>query len=169
MGSALHCVPTALTAPPAAGTGAILRSPVLRRYALAAGFTAVEVLTIENDFWRFYTLHGCQAAARPVNSASEEAAPPRLPPAPGPLDADVPDRLSGPRGGRVALPSACPESGFTLPSETNWGDGGERGSGPGEEPGHVDVAKDQGWYPASRGSRWFRSSGLQPVWRARRR
>jgi SAM-dependent methyltransferase len=56
--SALHCLPTALTAPPAAGTGTIMRTPVFRRYALEAGFTDVEVLPIENDFWRFYRLTG---------------------------------------------------------------------------------------------------------------
>lgn len=56
--SALHCLPTALTAPPAAGTGTVMRMPILRKYALAAGFSDVEVLPIENDFWRFYRLVG---------------------------------------------------------------------------------------------------------------
>ena len=54
--SALHCLPTALSAPPAAGTGTIIRTPTLRRYAQTAGFADVEVLPIENDFWRFYRL-----------------------------------------------------------------------------------------------------------------
>lgn len=54
--SALHCLPTALTEPPAAGTGTIMRAPVLRGYAESAGFSDVEVLPIENDFWRFYRL-----------------------------------------------------------------------------------------------------------------
>ncbi len=54
--SALHCLPCALTEPPAAGTGTIMRTPTLRRYALEAGFSDVEVLPIENDFWRFYRL-----------------------------------------------------------------------------------------------------------------
>jgi 16S rRNA G1207 methylase RsmC len=40
----------------AAGTGTIMRTPTFRRYALDAGFTDVEVLPIENDFWRFYRL-----------------------------------------------------------------------------------------------------------------
>jgi hypothetical protein len=40
----------------AAGTGTIMRTPTFRRYALQAGFTNVEVLPIENDFWRFYRL-----------------------------------------------------------------------------------------------------------------
>jgi SAM-dependent methyltransferase len=56
--SALHCLPTALTAPPAAGTGTIMRAPTLRRYAQAAGFAGIEALPIEHDFWRFYTLTG---------------------------------------------------------------------------------------------------------------
>jgi SAM-dependent methyltransferase len=56
--SALHCLPTALTAPPAAGTGTIMRTPTLRRYAQAAGFSDIEVLPIDNDFWRFYRLLG---------------------------------------------------------------------------------------------------------------
>lgn len=56
--SALHCLPTALTAPPAAGTGTVMRSPTFRQYALEAGFRDVEVLPIANDFWRFYRLVG---------------------------------------------------------------------------------------------------------------
>ncbi|MDQ3932350.1 MAG: class I SAM-dependent methyltransferase [Actinomycetota bacterium] len=55
--SALHCLPCALSEPPAAGTGTVMRTPRLREYAHAAGFAAVEVLPIENDFWRFYLLH----------------------------------------------------------------------------------------------------------------
>ena len=47
-----------MTAPPAAGTGTTMRTPVLRRYAGDAGFADVEVLPIENDFWRFYRLVG---------------------------------------------------------------------------------------------------------------
>ena len=56
--SAIHCLPCALTEPPAAGTGTIMRAPTFRRYALDAGFDDVEVLPIENDFWRFYHLAG---------------------------------------------------------------------------------------------------------------
>lgn len=56
--SALHCLPTAMTAPPAAGTGTIMRTPVFRQYAAEAGFADVDVLPIENDFWRFYRLVG---------------------------------------------------------------------------------------------------------------
>ena len=35
-----------------------MRTPVLRSYAQAAGFEDVDVLPIENDFWRFYRLVG---------------------------------------------------------------------------------------------------------------
>ena len=54
--SALHCLPTALVEPPATGTGTIMRTSTFRDYAKAAGFTDVEILPIENDFWRFYRL-----------------------------------------------------------------------------------------------------------------
>lgn len=54
--SAIHCLPCALTDEPAAGTGTIMRAPTFRAYAREAGFTDVEVLPIENDFWRFYRL-----------------------------------------------------------------------------------------------------------------
>jgi hypothetical protein len=54
--SALHCLTTTLSAPPAAGTGTVMRTPQFRAYALAAGFTDIEILPIENDFWRFYSL-----------------------------------------------------------------------------------------------------------------
>ncbi|MGH9023283.1 MAG: class I SAM-dependent methyltransferase [Acidimicrobiia bacterium] len=56
--SALHCLPCAMTDPPAAGIGTILRAPVLADLARQAGFAAVEVLPVENDFWRFYRLVG---------------------------------------------------------------------------------------------------------------
>ncbi|MGI9022180.1 MAG: class I SAM-dependent methyltransferase, partial [Acidimicrobiales bacterium] len=56
--SALHCLPCALTTEPAAGTGTIMRAPMLREYAVAAGFADLEVLPIENDFWRVYRLTG---------------------------------------------------------------------------------------------------------------
>ncbi len=54
--SALHCLPCAMTDPPAAGTGTIMRAPRLRDYARDAGFRDVEDLPVENDFWRFYRL-----------------------------------------------------------------------------------------------------------------
>ncbi len=56
--SALHCLPCAMTTEPAAGTGTIMRAPQLRSYAVSAGFADLEVLPVENDFWRFYRLTG---------------------------------------------------------------------------------------------------------------
>ena len=40
-----------------AGTGTVMRPPTLRRYAEEAGFSAVEILPIENYFFNFYRLH----------------------------------------------------------------------------------------------------------------
>jgi hypothetical protein len=34
----------------------VIRADTVRRYAADAGFREVEVLPIENDFWRFYRL-----------------------------------------------------------------------------------------------------------------
>jgi hypothetical protein len=39
-----------------AETGTLMRPSTLERYATEAGFSVVEVLPIENDFWRFYRL-----------------------------------------------------------------------------------------------------------------
>ena len=55
--SVLHCLAVGLAESPSAGTGTVMRPPTLRRYAAEAGFRAVEVLPIDNDFWRFYRLH----------------------------------------------------------------------------------------------------------------
>jgi SAM-dependent methyltransferase/predicted transcriptional regulator len=54
--SVLHCLPVGLSDRPSAGTGTAMRPATLREYALAAGFRDVEILPIENDFWRFYRL-----------------------------------------------------------------------------------------------------------------
>lgn len=54
--SALHCLPVGLVDAPAAGTGTVMRPSILRRYAAEAGFSGVQVLPIEHDFWRFYRL-----------------------------------------------------------------------------------------------------------------
>jgi SAM-dependent methyltransferase len=51
--SVLHCLPVGM---PGAGTGAVMRVDTVRSYALEAGFAEVEVLPIDNDFWRFYRL-----------------------------------------------------------------------------------------------------------------
>ncbi len=54
--SVLHCLPVGMAEQPSAGTGTLMRPKTLRAYAEQAGFAAVEVLPIENDFWRFYRL-----------------------------------------------------------------------------------------------------------------
>ena len=41
---------------PSAGTGTVMRPSHLRDYARDAGFAEVQILPIENDFWRFYRL-----------------------------------------------------------------------------------------------------------------
>jgi 2-polyprenyl-3-methyl-5-hydroxy-6-metoxy-1,4-benzoquinol methylase len=54
--SVLHCLPVGRVDPPALGTGTVMRPETLRRYASDAGFSGVEILPIEHDFWRFYRL-----------------------------------------------------------------------------------------------------------------
>lgn len=54
--SVLHCLAVGLLDPDSAGTGTMLRPDTLRRYAADAGFTLVDVLPIDNPFWRFYRL-----------------------------------------------------------------------------------------------------------------
>lgn len=54
--SILHCLPVGMADQPSAGTGTVMRERTLRAYAADAGYSAVEVLPIENDFWRFYRL-----------------------------------------------------------------------------------------------------------------
>jgi len=54
--SVLHCLPVGRVDPPALGTGTVMRPNILRGYARQAGFSGVEILPIEHDFWRFYRL-----------------------------------------------------------------------------------------------------------------
>jgi 2-polyprenyl-3-methyl-5-hydroxy-6-metoxy-1,4-benzoquinol methylase len=54
--SVLHCLPVGMTEQPSAGTGTVMRPDMLRSYARAAGFTDIEILPIENYFFRFYRL-----------------------------------------------------------------------------------------------------------------
>jgi len=54
--SVLHCLPVGMSDQPSVATGTAMRPETLRKYALAAGFHDVEILHIENDFWRFYRL-----------------------------------------------------------------------------------------------------------------
>jgi hypothetical protein len=54
--SVFHCLPVGLVGDGAAGTGTVMRSETVRRYAAEAGFSNCDVAPIENDFWRFYLL-----------------------------------------------------------------------------------------------------------------
>jgi 2-polyprenyl-3-methyl-5-hydroxy-6-metoxy-1,4-benzoquinol methylase len=54
--SILHCLPVGMVGEGAAGTGTVMRTDTVRRYAEEAGFSGFEVLPIENDFYRFYRL-----------------------------------------------------------------------------------------------------------------
>jgi SAM-dependent methyltransferase len=54
--SVLHCLTVAMLDEDSAGTGTAIRADTVRAYADAAGFTSVDELPIEHDFWRFYRL-----------------------------------------------------------------------------------------------------------------
>lgn len=54
--SVLHCLPTGMLEQPSAATGTVLRPDTVRLYAAEAGFSTVEVLAIDHDFFRFYRL-----------------------------------------------------------------------------------------------------------------
>jgi 2-polyprenyl-3-methyl-5-hydroxy-6-metoxy-1,4-benzoquinol methylase len=54
--SVLHCLPQAMVFPDGAATGTVMGPSKLRSYALEAGFKGIDVLPIENPFWRFYKL-----------------------------------------------------------------------------------------------------------------
>ncbi len=55
--SVLHCLPVGLADEHSVGTGTVMRRSTLEGYAREAGFSAVEVLPIENFFFRVYRLH----------------------------------------------------------------------------------------------------------------
>ncbi len=54
--SVLHCLPVGMAEQPSVGTGTVMRPATLRRYATEAGFSGMEILSIENELWRFYRL-----------------------------------------------------------------------------------------------------------------
>jgi SAM-dependent methyltransferase len=54
--SVLHCLPVGMADQPSAATGTVMRTDTFTRYAKEAGFRDVEVLPIENFFFRFYRL-----------------------------------------------------------------------------------------------------------------
>jgi 2-polyprenyl-3-methyl-5-hydroxy-6-metoxy-1,4-benzoquinol methylase len=54
--SVLHCLPVGMADRPSAETGTVMRADTLRRYATDAGFRSVEILPIDNLFFRLYRL-----------------------------------------------------------------------------------------------------------------
>jgi 2-polyprenyl-3-methyl-5-hydroxy-6-metoxy-1,4-benzoquinol methylase len=54
--SILHCLLVGMMGDSPAGTGTVMRTETVRRYAEEAGFAGFEVLPIEHDFYRFYRL-----------------------------------------------------------------------------------------------------------------
>ncbi|MGE0840158.1 class I SAM-dependent methyltransferase [Pseudonocardia sp.] len=54
--SVLCCLPDGMAHPHSAATGTVMRPATLRRYAAEAGFPRVDVLDVEDDFFRFYRL-----------------------------------------------------------------------------------------------------------------
>jgi SAM-dependent methyltransferase len=54
--SILHCLAVGFLDHDSAGTGTVIRPDTVRAYAAEAGFSRVDVLPIEHDFWRFYRL-----------------------------------------------------------------------------------------------------------------
>lgn len=54
--SVLYCLPQSLASQPSAAIGTVIRTPTMKSLGQAAGFSRVEVLPIENDFWTFYEL-----------------------------------------------------------------------------------------------------------------
>ena len=54
--SMFHCLPGSMDGDHPAGTGTVMRQSTFRQYAEDAGFKAVDLLPIENDFFRFYRL-----------------------------------------------------------------------------------------------------------------
>jgi 2-polyprenyl-3-methyl-5-hydroxy-6-metoxy-1,4-benzoquinol methylase len=54
--SVTHCLPTSMVEQPTAALGTVLRTETVRECALEAGYAAVEVLPVENEFFRLYRL-----------------------------------------------------------------------------------------------------------------
>lgn len=50
------CLPDSMASPDSSATGTVMRPAMLRDYAKQAGFTALDVLDVEHDLWRFYRL-----------------------------------------------------------------------------------------------------------------
>ena len=55
--SVTHCLPTQLVEQPSAALGTVMRSDTVRELADQARYTRVDVLPVDNDFFRLYRLH----------------------------------------------------------------------------------------------------------------
>ncbi len=55
--SVTHCLPTQMVEQPSAALGTVLRAGTVRELADQAGYRGVDVLPVENDFFRLYRLH----------------------------------------------------------------------------------------------------------------
>ncbi len=56
--SLMCCLPDGRNAPESVATGTVMRPATFEGYAVDAGFSGVDILPIENDFFRFYRLNG---------------------------------------------------------------------------------------------------------------
>jgi SAM-dependent methyltransferase len=54
--SVTHCLPTQLAERPSAALGTVMRAGTVRRLAADAGYARVDVLPVDNDFFRLYRL-----------------------------------------------------------------------------------------------------------------
>ncbi|HET8758128.1 MAG TPA: methyltransferase domain-containing protein [Solirubrobacteraceae bacterium] len=54
--SVTHCLPTQLAEQPSAALGTVMRAGTVHELARRAGFTRVDVLAVDNDFFRLYRL-----------------------------------------------------------------------------------------------------------------
>ena len=54
--SVTHCLPTQLAEQPSAALGTVMRAGAVRELAADAGFSRVDVLPVDNDFFRLYRL-----------------------------------------------------------------------------------------------------------------
>jgi 2-polyprenyl-3-methyl-5-hydroxy-6-metoxy-1,4-benzoquinol methylase len=54
--SVTHCLPTQMVEQPSAAIGTVLRADTVRELAAEAGFASLDVLPVENDFFRLYRL-----------------------------------------------------------------------------------------------------------------
>jgi 2-polyprenyl-3-methyl-5-hydroxy-6-metoxy-1,4-benzoquinol methylase len=56
--SVVHCLPAGMAEQPSAGTGTVMRTSTLARYADEAGYDRVDVLPVDHEMFRLYRLEG---------------------------------------------------------------------------------------------------------------